>query len=76
MKFGHKNNFGHDIGHNIYCINTVIFRLETNQIGNIFLGWKQKKYIGNKLFRLETLFLDWKQWIEIGNKILRLETVN
>ena len=40
--------------------------LETNKIGNIFLDWKQKKYIENKLFRLETLFLetvnlDWKQ---------------
>ena len=33
----------------------VICRLET-YIGNIFLDWKQKKYTGNKLFRLETLF--------------------
>ena len=53
-----------------------LFRLET-----ISLDWKQKKYIGNNLFRLETkkrtletIFLDWKQNKYIGNNHFRLET--
>ena len=48
-----------------FKIDQIIYRLET-YIGKK-LNWKhlfrletKKKYIGNKLLRLETEFLDWK----------------
>ena len=68
------------------CNPGVICRLET-QIGNkldwkhkkrletFVLDWKQKKDIGNNLFRLETKSLDWKHKNQIGNKISTLETI-
>ena len=39
------------------------------------LDWKQKKDIGNNLFRLETKSLDWKHKNQIGIKISTLETI-
>ena len=63
----------------------VICRLET-QIGNkldwkhkkrletFVLDWKQKKDIGNNLFRLETKSLDWNHKNQIGNIKTRLKT--
>ena len=44
------------------CVNQTVV-LGNMWIGNIFLDWKEKKYIGNNLFRLETLLLDRKQCI-------------
>ena len=51
----------------------MICRFET-YIGNIKIDWKQKKYIGNNAFRLETKFVDWKQNSQIRKSELRLGT--